>query len=61
MSNKHPSPKIAEIIPTGVAAAICGIGAISVLSQNLIIACLVGAIGIVAGIATLRMQVEKLD
>ncbi|MCI0551782.1 MAG: hypothetical protein L0287_12580 [Anaerolineae bacterium] len=61
MPNKPPSSKFAEIIPTGVVAIICGIVAVSVLFQNLIIACLVGTIGIVVGIATLRLQVEKLD
>jgi hypothetical protein len=65
MTKKHtlkpPSPKIAETIPIGSVAVICGMGAIRILFRNLIIACLAGAIGIVAGIAILRMQVEKLD
>ena len=61
MSNKFPSPTIAEIMPTGIIAAICGIGAISVLFQNLILACLSSVVGILAGITTLRAQVEKLD
>lgn len=61
MSNKPPLSKFAAIIPSGTVAIICGIGAVSVLFQNLIIACLIGTIGIVLGITTLRLQVEKLD
>ena len=57
MPNKSQSSKFAEIIPTGTVAIICGIGAITTLFQNLVIACIVG----IVGIATLRMQVEKLD
>jgi len=61
MPGKPPSPKFAEIIPTGIIAIICGIGAISVLFQYPIIAFLVSGIGIVVGITTLKMNVERLD
>jgi len=61
MSNKPFLPKIAETIPTGVVVTICGIGAINILLKYPVIALLVGATGIVFGIATLRMNSEKLD
>jgi len=61
MSNKSQSPKFAEITPTGIVALILGIGAITLLFRNLLVACLVGVIGIVVGITTLRMQAEKQD
>ena len=58
MPNGSPSSKWADIISTGPVVIICGIAAIASLFQNLIIA---GIVGIIIGIATLRMQVEKLD
>ena len=61
MSDKPSSFKFAQIIPAGTVAIICGIGAIRLLFQYPIIAFLVGTIGMVVGVITLRMQVEKLD
>ena len=61
MPNGSPSSKRADIISTGPVVIICGIAAIASLFQNLIIACIAGIVGIIIGIATLRMQVEKLD
>ncbi len=61
MSYKLPSPKFAETIPIGIVAIICGIGAITILFQNLIIACLMWIVGIAIGIAKLRVHTEKLD
>ena len=61
MPNKSQSPRFAEIAPTGAISAICGMGAISILSRNLLFACCVGVIGLLIGIVTLRMQVERLD
>ena len=61
MSNRSPSFKFGEIAPTGTISMICGIGAVTTLFQNLVIACLVGITGIAIGIATLRMDTEKLD
>ena len=49
------------MIPMGPVVIICGIGAITVLFQDLVIACVVGMVGIIIGIATLRIDVEKLD
>lgn len=61
MSNKPSSPKVAQTIPIGTVAIICGIGALSALSQNLMVACIIGIVGVVVGITTLKMKAEKLD
>jgi hypothetical protein len=61
MPDKPSLFKWADIIPTGPVVIICGIGAITVLFQSLVIACAVGIIGIAIGLATLRMDVEKTD
>ncbi len=61
MSDKPPSPKFAQTIPTGIVAMICGIGALASLSQNLFSACLLGISGLVIGIATLKTHAEELD
>ena len=61
MPDKPQLPKFAEIIPTGTVAIICGVGSIRILFQNLVIACVVGIVGIAIGFATLKMKAEKLD
>jgi len=54
MCNKPPLSKWADIIPTGTVVIICGIGAITGLFQNLVIACVVGIVGIAIGILVKR-------
>jgi hypothetical protein len=61
MPDKPSLSKWADIIPTGAVVIICGIGAITVLFQSLVVACAVGIVGIAIGVATLRMDVEKTD
>jgi hypothetical protein len=61
MPNGSPSSKWVDIISTGPVVIICGIAAIASLFQNLVNTCIAGIVGIIIGIATLRMQVEKLD
>jgi hypothetical protein len=61
MTDKPSLSKWADIIPTGTVVIICGIGAITILFQSLVIACGVGIVGIAIGVATLRMDVEKTD
>jgi hypothetical protein len=61
MPNRPPLSKWMDIVPTGTVVIICGISAITILFQNLMIACLVGISGVAIGIATLRIDVEKSD
>jgi hypothetical protein len=61
MRNKPPLSKWADVIPIGTVVIICGIGAITVLFQNLVMACIVGIIGIAIAVAALRIDVEKSD
>lgn len=61
MSNGSPSFKFGEIAPTGTISTICGIGAVTTLFQNLTIACVIGIVGVLRGVLTLRMPVERLD
>jgi len=61
MSKKPASSKFAQTFPIGIVAMICGIGALATLAQNLVIACLIGVVGVARGIAALRMHTEKLD
>ena len=61
MPDKSTFSKGIDMIPIGPIVIICGISAITILFQNLVIACVVGIVGIAIGIATLRIDVEKLD
>ena len=59
MWNNNQSPKFAQIIPMGVVATVCAVGALTVLSQNLVIACLLAILAFAAGIAALKMPAEN--
>ncbi len=61
MSSKPPSSKFAQTIPIGTVVIICGIGALTFLFQNLVIACLLGILGMIIGVATLKIHTEKLN
>jgi hypothetical protein len=61
MPSKTPLSKFAQTIPIGTVAMICGISGINLLSQNLVVACLLGTLGVIIGIATLKIHAEKLD
>jgi hypothetical protein len=61
MRNKPPLSKWADVILIGTVVIICGKGAITVLFQNLVMACVVAIIGIAIGVAALRIDVEKSD
>lgn len=61
MPKKRSSLKFAELISTGIVVIFCGIGAISLLVQNLVVACILGTIGLVLGVTVWRTEVEKLE
>lgn len=61
MSNKPPLSGFGQINPTGTVAVTCGTGALTLLFRNLVVACLLGMVGIVIGIVTLKIGAEKLD
>jgi hypothetical protein len=60
MRNKPPFSKWADVIPTDTVVIICGLGAITVLFQNLVIACVVGIGEIAIGILVRDKNLEDL-
>jgi hypothetical protein len=61
MPNRTPLVRWADIIPIGPIVIICGISALTILFQNLVIACLVGLAGVAIGIAALRIDTKESD